>query len=326
MSAGAATAATAAQWDAEVLARVAWLQLRARQAVLGVVHGAHRSVQVAPNVEFADYKEYSPGDPLRDVDWKVAARSDRLVVRRHHAESDLPVTLVFDASGDLGTGDRGRYGRPSLEGSKFGYALTLAATFAWFLAHQGEPVGLVVLGGEEPAAGGGGRAPRWPWIPPRGGKAHLAQILAALASLRPAGRADLAGALDGIGRRLSRRSLVVVVSDLMEEPAAWGPALAALGRRQADLRLVHLYDPREWALDYPAAARFVSPEGGQPLPLDPVAARGAMKEVVDEYLAEVRGYLGQHQAVHLLTPTDAPLELALARLVRAHRGDAPGRP
>lgn len=324
MSEGAAT--TAAQWDAEVLARVAWLQLRARQAVLGVVHGAHRSVQVAPNVEFADYKEYSPGDPLRDVDWKVAARSDRLVVRRHHAESDLPVTLVFDASGDLGTGDRGRYGRPALEGSKFGYALTLAATFAWFLAHQGEPVGLVVLGGEEPVAGGGGRAPRWPWIPPRGGKAHLAQILAALAALRPAGRADLAGALEGIGRRLSRRSLVVVVSDLMEEPSAWGPALAALGRRQADLRLVHLYDPREWALDYPVAARFVSPEGGQPLPLDPVAARAAMKEVVDEYLVEVRGYLAQHQAVHLLTPTDAPLELALARLVRAHRGDAPGRP
>ena len=326
MSAPGATPTSPAQWDAEVLARVAWLQLRARQAVLGVVHGAHRSVQVAPNVEFADYKEYSPGDPLRDVDWKVAARSDRMVVRRHHAESDLPVTVVFDASGDLGTGERGRYSRPALEGTKFGYAVTLAATFAWFLAHQGEPIGLTMVGGEEPGPGGQGVAPRWPYIPPRGGRAHLAQVLSALAAVRPAGQADLASAFEAVGRRLSRRSLVVVVSDLMEEPARWGPALAALARRQTDLRLVHLYDPREWALDYPLATRFVSPEGGEPLPLDPVAARPAMREVVDEYLAEVRSYLGQHQAVHLLTPTDAPLELALARLVRAHRGDAPGRP
>lgn len=315
-----------AHWDADVLARVAWLQLRARQAVTGVVHGAHRSVQIAPNVEFADYKEYSPGDPLRDVDWKVAARSNRLVVRRHHAESDLPVTILFDASGDLGTGERGRYRRPPLEGNKFGYGVTLAATLAWFLVHQGEPVGLALVGGEEPGPDGRGVPPRWPWIPPRAGKAHLAQLVAALAALRPAGQADLGAAFEVIGRRLSRRSLVVVVSDLMEEPAAWGPGLAALARRQVDLRVVHLYDRREWAFDYADAARFVSPEGGEALPLDPATVQPAMAAVVEEYLDEVRGHLGQQRAVHLLTPTDTPLELALARLVRAHAGDAPRRP
>lgn len=321
-----ASASVATHWDADVLARVAWLQLRARQAVTGLVHGAHRSVQIAPNVEFADYKEYTPGDPMRDVDWKVAARSDRMVVRRHRAESDLPVTIVFDASGDLGTGDRGRYQRPPLEGSKFGYAVTLAATLAWFLVRQGEPVGLAIVGGEEPGPDGRGVPPRWPWIPPRSGKAHLAQIVAALAALRPGGSADLRAAFELVGGRLSRRSMVVVLSDLMEEPSSWGPALAALARRQTDLRIAHLYDAREWAFDYGDAARFVSPEGGDPLPLDPAGVQPVMAEVVAEYLDEVRGWLSQHQAVHLLTPSDTPLELALARLVRAHPGDAPRRP
>jgi len=313
-------------WDPEVLARVAWLQLRARQAVTGVVHGAHRSVQISPNVEFADYKEYSPGDPLRDVDWKVAARTDRLVVRRHHAESDLSATILLDASGDLGTGEQGRYRRPPLEGSKFGYAVTLAATLAWFLSHAGEPVGLSLVAGEEPGAGGAGVPPRWPWIPARGGQAHLAQLIAALAALRPAGTADLGGALDLLGQRLGRRSMVVVISDLMEEPSAWGPALTALARRQADLRVVHLYDPREWSLDYRDPARFASPEGGPALPLDPAGVREAMAGVVQEYLEEVRGWLRRNQAIHLLVPTDAPLELALARIIRAHSGDVAERP
>lgn len=312
------------QWDPEVLSRVAWLQLRARQAVTGVLHGAHRSLHISSNVEFADYKEYTPGDPLRDVDWKVAARTDRLVVRRHHAESDLPVTIVFDASGDLGTGSRGRYRRPPLEGSKFGTAVTLAATLAWFLSGAGEPVGLAVLAGEEPTPGGDGAHPRWPWIPPRAGRAHLVQMMTQLAALRPAGRANLGEAFAAVGRRLQRRSLVIVVSDLMEEPESWGPALAALARRQVDLRVVHLYDPQEWALDYREAVRFRSPEGGAALPLDPAGVRDAMAGVVEEYLAEVRGWLGRNHALHLLTPTDAPLELVLARIIRA-QADAASR-
>lgn len=324
MTLGSANAGTAPQWDAEVLARVAWLQLRARQAVTGLMHGGHRSVQIAANVEFAEYKEYSPGDPLRDLDWRVAARSDRLVVRRHRAESDLPTILLFDASGDMSTG-QGGLGRPPLQGSKFGYAVTLAATLVWFLAHRGEPVGLYIAGGEEPHAQGA-RPPRWRYIPARTGETHLAQVLAALAALRPAGQGDLARAFEEVGRRMRRRGVVTVVSDLMEEPSTWGPTLSALARQQADLRVVHLHDEREWAFDFPAPARFFSPEGGEALPLDPRDVRAALPGVVAEYLAEVRGYLAGHRAVHVLTPTRLPLELALARVLRGHAGDPVGAP
>ena len=294
-------------WDPEVLARIGHLHLRARQAVSGVMTGGHKSVTVASNVEFADYKEYSPGDPLKDLDWKVAARTDRLVVRRHHAEHELRAVVVLDASGDLGTGKKGRYRRPPLEGSKFGYAVTLAATLVWFLHKRGEPVGLVLLGGE---------GARWPVIPARGGATHASQVLANLASVAPAGRADLGKGIREVGARLTRRGLVVLVSDFMEEPSSWGPALSALGQRRADIRAVHLYDPTEWALEYKDPRLFWSPEGGAPLPVDPRGAGPVFREVVDEYLAEVRGYLGAHRASHVLVPTDQPLERSLARLVQ----------
>lgn len=293
-------------WDPEVLARIGTLHLRARQATAGMLHGSHRSNRVASNVEFADYKEYTPGDPLRDLDWKVAARSDRLVVRRHHAETELRATLLLDASGDLGTGGKGRYRLPPLEGSKFGYAITLVATLAYFLHKHGEPVGLMILGGS---------GVRWPYIPPRSSPAHLAQILAALASLAPAGRASLDRGLRELGARIQRRSLVVLVSDFMEEPAQWAPAMLALGRRRADVRAVQLYDRREWALDYGDPLRFFSPEGGEALPLDPAGAREAFADVVGEYLLEVRAALARTRAQHQLLATDEPLDRALAAVL-----------
>ena len=121
----------AVSWDSEVLARIAWLQLRAKELVEGLQQGSHGSIRVAPNVEFADYKDYSPGDSLRDLDWRVLARSDRLVVRRHRAETELSCTILLDGSGDMDTGDRGgwpRKARPPLQGTKWGYAAVMAAT------------------------------------------------------------------------------------------------------------------------------------------------------------------------------------------------------
>ena len=209
---------TTPAWDAEVLARIAHLQLRARMAVAGWRSGDHRSVRTNANVEFVDYKEYSPGDPIRHLDWKVAARADRLVIRRHAAETEVPVTLVVDVSGDLGTGGPDR---PELDGTKHGAAVTLAATLAVFLSRRGDPVGLYLVGG---------KGSPWTEIPPRSSTGHLAQLVGALAAVRPDGTADLKASLARIGERVPRRGVVILISDLMEEPSEWGPSLAALGR------------------------------------------------------------------------------------------------
>lgn len=300
---------SAPSWDPEVLDRIGTLQLRARQAVAGFLHGGHTSVRVSANVEFADYKEYAPGDNLKDLDWRVVARSDKLVIRRHQAENEQAVTLVLDASGDLGTGESGRRsagGRPPLDGSKWGYAAVLTATLAWWLERQHEPVGLEVLGGE---------GVRWRSLPPGSGGAHLARILGVLAETRPSGRADLAAGLKKLGPRLRGRSMVIVISDLMEDPDAWGPALSVMLGRKVDVRAVHLHDSREWAFDLGQPAMFRSPEGGPSLAEDPDEVRAAFIEERDAYLKQVEGWLGRARGRHLLAPTDQPMAPVLARLL-----------
>ena len=297
-------------WDPDVLARIRALQLHARALVDGTLHGAHMSGRATSAVEFADYKEYSPGDPLRDLDWRVMGRTDRLVVRRHRAETELATTLVVDASGDMSTGATGTFppqGSSPFKGTKWGFAAVLTATLAYWLQRTGEPVGLQVLGGD---------GVRWPWLPPRTGEAQLARILGVLAQARPAGRADLAAGLTALGSRLRRRQLVVLISDLMEEPAEWSPALAALLKRRVDLRVVHLHDQREWAMELPDAGLFRSPEGGPALAEDPDEIRAAFKEEVDRYLGEVRSALGLVRGVHVPAPTDQPMDLLVARLLR----------
>ena len=300
-------------WEPEVLARIRHLTLKARHAVEGVLQGAHRSRALGPAVEFVDFKEYSPGDPLRDLDWRVLARSDRLVGRRYQAESDLPATLLLDASADMATGvgslGAGRP-RPPLDGSKFGYALCLTATLAWYLQLRNEPVGLTVLGGE---------GLPWRVLPPRAGRRHLSRILAVLASVSPAGRAGLGKGLRAAAERQRRSSLLVLVSDLMEETETWAPALQALGQRRTDLRVLQLWDRGELQLRYPRSARFFSPEGGPAQPLDPVAARPAFLQVVAQWQQEVRRAVQAWRGIHLRVPTDRPLAEPLWRLLCAGR-------
>jgi uncharacterized protein (DUF58 family) len=291
---------SSALWDASLLSRIAHLHLVARRAVDGWRHGGHGSRRVSANIEFVDHQEYVPGDPIKHVDWKVAARTDRLVIRRHIAETVVPITIVLDASADLGTTN----GPPDLVQSKIGAAITMAATLAVFFRHRGDPVGLEVIAG----SGVSERS-----IPP--GPRSLPAVIRSLAEVEPHGTAQLEQAFARIGERLKRRSVVVVVSDLMEDPAVWGPSVGALVQRGVDCRVVHLYDPAEWTIDVPGPVLLFSPEGGEPAPVDPAASRTAMAEVVDEYVAEVQAALGHHRCQHHLVPIDARLDTVLAAVI-----------
>jgi len=294
-------------WDPEVLARLQHLHLRARQLVTGLSNGAHLSMRVSRNVEFADYKEYTPGDPIRDLDWRVYGRSDRLVVRRQQAEAELAVTFIVDASADMATGLRGQGRLPDLETTKFGVAATLVSTMAYYLQRRTEPVGLALLGGE-------GVPHRW--IPPRRGRNHLARIMATLAGTRPSGSDVLTGGFAELGERMRTRSMLVVVSDLMEEPESWGPQLTALTRRQVDLRVAHIVDRQEMELDYKRSARFYSMEGGPPMPIEPDAVKDTYREIVAEYQLEVRRWLAGRRALYIPVHTHEPLDGALSRLLQ----------
>jgi uncharacterized protein (DUF58 family) len=291
-----------ASWDASVLARVRHLHLQARHLTEALLVGEHRSRRVGQAVEFADYQAYLPGMDLRGLDWRVWGRTDRHVVKRFEAETELPSTVVLDLSGDLATGDSGAGGLPSLTGSKAGYAITLAATLLYFLHLHGEPVGLEIVAG---------RDVRWPSVPPRSGRNHLQLLFLQLASARPGGVADLSPALSRVGSRTRRRSWVAIITDGMEDPARWLPALTAFARRGADLRFFHLFDRKEWALRFDRPALFFSPEGGEPLAVDPHAAAAAFQEEVRDYVTEVKGGVVRAGGRYLQVPTDRSLEHVL---------------
>ena len=266
-------------WDPHVLARVRRLHLKARYLTSALMQGEHRSIRVGQAVEFAGYDQYQPGMDLRFLDWKVWGRSDQLVTRRFEAETELPTTVVLDLSGDLATGDPKDGDFPDLESSKAGYAITLAATLLYFFHLHGEPVGMEVLAGE-------GLSYRS--MPARGGRNQLHQLFLGLASAKPGGQAQLEDALIRVGRRTRRRSLVMIISDGMEEPAQWLGALSAFAKRKSEVRFFHLWDQREWDLAFNKPALFYSPEGGETLAVDPAAARISFQRVAEEYVEEVR--------------------------------------
>jgi uncharacterized protein (DUF58 family) len=252
---------------------------------------------------------------LRHLDWRAVGRTDRLVIKRFQAETELPCTVILDLSGDLSTGSSGRGGYPALDTSKAGYAITLAATLVYWLYRHGEPIGLELLAGETSARS----------FAPHTGRNHLQRMFIALASAHPGGVAGLHEALVRVGSRVRRRSWVGVISDGMEEPSRWLPALGAFARRGADTRFLHLFDRREWRLDYARAAQFYSPEGGPALPVDPSGAGSAFEEVVREYVEEVRGAVVRWGGRYIQVPTDRPMEEAILRVAHgaATRLEAP---
>jgi uncharacterized protein (DUF58 family) len=293
-------------WDSEVLARVRHLHLRARSATEAILMGEHRSRRVGQAIEFADYQEYRPGMDLRRLDWRVWGRTDRHVVRRFETETELPCTLVVDLSGDLGTGHGKGRGRPDLDHTKAGTAITLAATLLYFLHRHGEPVGLEIVAGD---------GIPFRSLVPRSGRNHLQLLFSLLAAVKPGGKADLGRSLGNAGGRTRRRSWVGVITDGMEEPSSWLPALGAFARRGADVRFFHLYDAREWELAFGRPALFFSPEGGDGIAVDPEAPRAAFADVCPDYVDEVRGGVVRWGGRYHLIRTDAPLEAVLRRAI-----------
>ena len=291
-------------WSPEILARASSLQLKARELVWGYNHGLHRNPRTTKSIEFVDHKPYSIGDPIRDIDWKVVARTDRLVVRRHQAESNLSFIAVVDASGDMATAD-GR--RPPIDNSKFGYGLTLAASMLLLLQSRGEKIGLSLWGGEGANTG---------WIPPRSSKVHLTEILTNLAAIKPKGVARIDQQLIQLANRVPRRSIVCVFSDFMEPPEVWGPCLRALAARGIDIRIAHLHSQKELDLELGMVAQLHGYEDEFQLAIEPDVVRPLFKEVVADYRKQTSTWASNSRAIWIPTAFEDPLQTAFVRLMR----------
>jgi uncharacterized protein (DUF58 family) len=240
--------------DPSDLARLSTMALRARVIVEGAFAGMHHNPHAGTSIEFAEHKEYAPGDDLRHMDWKAVARVERYYIKRFEDETEMRTFLLVDASASMGYGRRGV--------TKLTYASYLAAALGYLLAQQGDPAGLMVFDEKTRT-----------YLPPRTRGGHIHDLLLALEGLYAAGRTQPGRALAQAAEMADRRSVIVLFTDLLDAPEDLADRLRQLRSRGHDVALFHLLDPDE--VELPAAEmdltefEGVEPEDGRRLLVDP---------------------------------------------------------
>jgi uncharacterized protein (DUF58 family) len=248
----------------EVIERLGNLSVTARQAVESVLAGQHRSVRRGLSVEFAGHREYQPGDDLRHLDWLVWARSDRYDVRQYEEETKLRATIVLDTSGSMGYAS-GKY-------SKLEYARALSAALGFLMVRQSDAVGLVTFD----------TAIR-DFQPPSSTMAQFLNILGALELVRPGNETSLAPVLNEIAERITRRGLVILITDGFDEPQAFLKAIQYLRYRKQEVRLFQVLDPQEQIFPFKGMIEFVGLEKEPRLRLDGDRVRAHYQNVFQEH-------------------------------------------
>ena len=283
--------------------RIKNLEMRAKIVVEGFMSGLHRSPYHGFSVEFTDYRQYSVGDDLRYLDWKLFARRDRYYIKRFEDETNLRCYLLVDMSKSMGFG--------SGDFSKAEYAKTMAATLAWFLNHQRDAVGLVTFGDRIVDM-----------IPPRYRAGHLRRLMVMLENSTSGESTDLAAPLEQIAQTVSKRGLVVLISDLLTPVDQFAKQLGYLRSRGHDVVILRTLDPTEVDFSFDQATKFQDLETGREIYIDPQNAAAEYKQRFEKHEAAVRKICDQLGVDFFQIRTDQPLETALFNLLqaRAQRG------
>ncbi|MGQ0627368.1 MAG: DUF58 domain-containing protein [Phycisphaerales bacterium] len=267
----------------QTLAKLGSLELRAKMIVEGVMSGAHRSPYQGYSVEFAQHRPYVPGDDIRHLDWKVFARTDKLHLKQYQQETNLDLVILVDCSGSMAYGSRsfedasgaghkrGPAGR--VNWTKYDHATAIAAAFSYVALRQGDRVGLMVFADEIKAM-----------VKRSSSQGTWRQIVGALAHNTVEKPTNIARVIDQALAKLTNRCLLVIVSDLFEDPEATRGALARARHRGHDVILVEVLDRDERDFDLRGEAPFLGLEGEPELRVDPRALR-------DEYLAALKRHL-----------------------------------
>jgi uncharacterized protein (DUF58 family) len=287
--------------DPAQLARLGSLAIKARVIVEGALSGMHRASVHGSSVEFAEHKEYSPGDELRHVDWKAYAKLDRYYVKQFEQESQLTVYLVLDASASMAFGSDGL--------SKLEYGGLCLAALAYLVIQQQDKVGLVACGDRRIET----------LVPPRARTNHLHDLLAVLEGVITKGGTGDESPAAALGRiaELSRRrrALIVLATDLFDTDDKTLAAVAQLRAQRHDVSVLHLLDPHELEFPYEGLTQFESLENQHKLLVNPAAVRKEYLDRMATFLAKCRETLASAGVDYHLISTNRALERTLLDLL-----------
>ena len=277
--------------DPKVLARIKDLELLARHVVDGFINGLHRAPYFGASIDFAEHRGYVPGDDIRRVDWRLYARTDRYFVKQYEADTNANLSVLFDVSRSMGFASEGNV-------TKLQYGCFLAACLAYLSHRQRDRVGIITF--DEDIVN---------YVPPSA--KHFNVLLQTLDRSKPERPGRLLQVLDKAAEHFKRRSIVVLISDLYENPTDLLEALKPYRFLGNDVIVCHVLDPAEIDFPYRDASRFQDLESGEELPIVPDAFAKQYRQMMQEHITALSTKCADVRIDYLQLTTSKPLDEAL---------------
>lgn len=279
----------------EVTTRIRRLELTARRVVEGFLSGMHRSPYFGQSIEFLQHRQYTRGDEIRHIDWKVYARQDRLHIKQYEEETNLRLTLLVDRSGSMSYGDG--------ETNKFDYSASIAASLAYLALRQKDATGLFTFDTAVRSS-----------VPAKSNQQQLSRMLAVLESVGADGRTDLPRVAREVAQSIPKRGLVVIISDLLGVDHLM-EGLRVLRQRGHDVALMHVLHDDEIDFEFNGATRFEGLEADDFLNCNPRALREGYLEALNEFLDQTKKACGRLSIDYMQVRTSEPLDAVLAKFL-----------
>jgi uncharacterized protein (DUF58 family) len=277
--------------DPVVLARVGNLELVSRAVVDGFINGLHRSPYFGASVDFAEHRGYTPGDDIRRVDWKLFGRTDRFYIKEYEADTNANFAVLLDVSKSMGFGSRGI--------TKLEYGQILAGCLTYMVHRQRDRVGFAAFDQELVE-----------YVP--ASAKHMDTTLYVLDRLKPLRPGQLAPPMKQIAELFSRRGLLVLVSDLYEDPQAVLDAVSPLRFRGHDMIVFHVLDPAEINFPYSESSRFQDVESGEEVPVVPEVFAEQYRQMMKEHIETLTARCADSRIDYVQLTTTQPLDAALS--------------
>ena len=278
--------------DPATVSKLAGMELKARLVVEGFIVGLHKSPYHGFSVEFAEHRQYMPGDDVKHIDWKVYGKSDRFYIKQFEEETNLRGYILLDASASMGYKSNGI--------SKLEYGSYLAAALSYLMLRQQDAPGLLVY--DEKIRS---------YIPPKGARSHINNILKELSVIEPAEKTDAASSFHELADRIKRRGLIIVISDLFDEPEKMLTGLKHFRHRKHEVIVFHVLDPYERNFSYKAEARFRDMETGELLLTNPHQIRKEYIEKLNDFVEKFSRACRASLIDYHLLDTSVPFDKAL---------------
>ncbi len=277
----------------QTIAQLANIELKARLVVEGFITGLHKSPYHGFSVEFAEYRQYRPGEETKYIDWKVFARTDRYFVKVFEEETNLRSVIAVDKSASMRYASKGNI-------SKFEYACTLAAALSYMLIRQRDAIGLALYDTKIET-----------YLPPRSKQSYIHNLLRSLDSTEPSGETGTSSSLDELAERIKRRSLVVIISDFFDDIDSVKKALNHFRHKDHEVIVFQLLDPREIDFKFGRAANFKDLETGEEMVTQPYQIQRVYAKALNEFVDEIKRHTRQNNIDYHMIDTSTPFDVAI---------------